>query len=698
MNFCPSCGEDLRGLTSTSDTMAGQQAGRIIDGRYKLLEKLGEGGMGTVFKVEHVRMGKILALKLLRPDLALDKKIKNRFIQEARLVSRLSHPNTIQVFDFGELDDASLYIAMEYLPGRDLAWVLRSKGTLSQEKTISIGAQVLSSLAEAHDNNIIHRDIKPANVMLVQQKDRGDWVKVLDFGIAKLNDSESRKLITGAADLLGTPQYMSPEQAKGEELDSRSDLYSLGAMLFELVTGRGVFEGPTPISIVTKHMTESPPRFSDICPDRKLSAAFERAILRSLEKDRAKRFNSAAEMRAALLELRNGGRSNTADFTPIPSVNPSQVARREDFEGFERALRIRRVLVPTVAVALLSVLIFLGWNFLQQAPNDNGPRTAEIEPNNEPEQATRIGLGLPVTGTIGKPVSETESDRDVFVLEIPQRMSISVDLTAVPDMNLVFELFQVESFSQDGKIRLSPRLVVDDAPEGQAEHVDAFVAAKGPLYVRVQERHYFTEAVRPPREKTNFEYKLTVSPTVGPGHFEEEPNDTPEHSTPLTARRALSAFTGAPIRYERAYLREALSTADFFSANDAEVEAVIIVPPSQGTLLAVDSSSFQTWKEMAARGNPRLPPATTISGKSALYPLRASARGIRLQPTGPTRPGSPYFLAAVARSPTGLAAALQLVQILKSIHRDEQAADVLKLAKEAFPQSTQLAELERAVK
>jgi len=129
-NFCPACGEDLRGLSPESTTLAGPWVGAIIDGRYRLTEKLGEGGMGTVYKVEHVRMGKVLALKLLRPEVARDKKLKQRFHQEARLVSKLSHPNTIQVFDFGELEDGSLYIAMEYLSGRDLAWTLRGHGWL----------------------------------------------------------------------------------------------------------------------------------------------------------------------------------------------------------------------------------------------------------------------------------------------------------------------------------------------------------------------------------------------------------------------------------------------------------------------------------------------------------------------------------------------------------------------------------------
>src|SRR5215469_14541300 len=353
-NFCPACGEDLRGLSPESTTLAGPWVGAIIDGRYRLTEKLGEGGMGTVYKVEHVRMGKVLALKLLRPEVARDKKIKQRFHQEARLVSKLSHPNTIQVFDFGELEDGSLYIAMEYLSGRDLAWTLRTHGSLPERRAISIVTQVLGSLSEAHENNIIHRDVKPANIMLLKGRAGEDRVKVLDFGIAKLTEDEQRKHITGVADFLGTPAYMSPEQAKGESLDSRSDLYSVGAMLFELVTGRGPFVGPTPLSIITKHMTESAPRFAEVAPDKAISPALEQVVRKALAKRREERFANAEEMRAALEGLQHDAAPPHLHLTPIPEeISGSRMAKREDFDRFERSLRVKRILTPVLFLLLL---------------------------------------------------------------------------------------------------------------------------------------------------------------------------------------------------------------------------------------------------------------------------------------------------------------------------------------------------------
>jgi serine/threonine-protein kinase len=329
----------------------------LIDGRYRLKEKLGEGGMGTVYKVEHVRMGKVLALKVLRPEVALDKQLKQRFQQEARVVSRLSHTNTIQVFDFGELEDGSLYIAMEYLHGRDLAWTLRTHGSVSQERAVSIGSQVLASLSEAHEQGIIHRDIKPANVMLIKRKGDDDLVKVLDFGIAKLVVDEQRKQITGVADFLGTPAYMSPEQAQGEDLDARSDLYSVGALLFELVTGRGVFLGPNPLSIITQHITDLPPRFADVAPGKPLSQSLEQVIRKALGKRREDRFADADEMRKVLEKVRRDWGYASGEYTPPPNEVPtSQMARREDFDRFERSLRTRRIWAPVVAVGLLGAV------------------------------------------------------------------------------------------------------------------------------------------------------------------------------------------------------------------------------------------------------------------------------------------------------------------------------------------------------
>jgi len=704
-NFCPACGEDLRGLTPASNTLAGPWSGAIIDGRYRLTEKLGEGGMGSVYKVEHVRMGKVLALKVLRPDIAVDKKIKQRFQQEARVVSKLSHPNTIQVFDFGELEDGSLYIAMEYISGRDLAWLLRAHGSVPERRATSIAAQVLASLGEAHEQNIIHRDIKPANVMLVKRKDGEDLVKVLDFGIAKLTEDEQRKHITGVADFLGTPAYMSPEQAKGEPLDARSDLYSVGAMLFELVTGRGPFMGPSPLSIVTQHMTEDPPRFDDIAPDKYLSGALEQVVRKALAKRREDRFASADQMRAALERLRSNVASYSGHFTPVPDeITASKMVRREDFDRFERSLRMKRTLAPLLVLGLLAVTGLAAFEYWQQSA-DETPSNVEREPNNEPAEANRIALARPIRGMIGRPISDKDSDRDIFVVDLPEPSAITIELTAVPDMNLVVEALQLEKSSGSGELKLRPRLFLDDAPTGEGERVDALSAQAGPLYIRVQERAYFTDSPRPPRETTHSSYILTVSRTLIEGQVEVEPNDTLETSTKVGIAKPVVGFTGAVIPYNATFAEQPFSSVDFFVAYSGtkrtESMAAIAVGPLAGSIALVDAAVFEAWQNKSkslgdSAPPPPLPEPAMVSDRPKLIPLTYSSQGfgVRIQAAGnETRPGSQYSIAFIHDGPEGLASAIDLAKTLRDRKRVKDSQEVLRLAEERFPGSPQLAQV-----
>ncbi len=702
-NFCPACGEDLRGLTPGSSTLAGPWSGAIIDGRYRLTEKLGEGGMGSVYKVEHVRMGKVLALKVLRPDIAVDKKIKQRFQQEARVVSKLSHPNTIQVFDFGELEDGSLYIAMEYVSGRDLAWMLRSHGSLPERRATSIVTQVLASLSEAHEQNIIHRDIKPANVMLVKRKDGEDLVKVLDFGIAKLTEDENRKHITGVADLLGTPAFMSPEQARGEDLDARSDLYSVGAMLFELVTGRGPFVGPSVMSIVTQHLTEDPPRFEDVAPDKYLSGALEQVVRKALAKRREDRFASAEQMGAALERLRSDAGFYSGHFTPVPEevVTASKMVRREDFDRFERSLRMKRTLAPLLVLGLVAVTGLAAFEYWHQTA-DEVPSGVEHEPNNEPAEANRIILDRPIRGMIGRPISDKDSDRDIFVLALPEPTAITVELTGVPDMNLVVEALQLERGTA-GEQKLRPRLFLDDAPTGEGERVDALSVQAGRLYIRVQERAYFTEPPRPPRETTHSAYILAVSRTPSEGQMEVEPNDSLETATQVGIAKPLFGFTGAVIPYNATFAEQRFSSVDFLvaytGAKRPDSMAAIAVNPLAGSIAVVDAAAFEGWqkksKSLAESGQRvPLPSPLLVSDRPRLITLGVSSQGfgVRIQAVGSeTRPGSQYSVAFIHEGVDGLASAIDLARILRERKRVKESQEVLRLAEEKFPRSPQVA-------
>ncbi|MFN7134557.1 MAG: protein kinase domain-containing protein, partial [Myxococcales bacterium] len=411
--------------------------GEVLDGRYRLLEKLGEGGMGAVFKAEHVRMGKVVALKLMRPEGVRDSETVKRFHQEARIVSRLSHPNTVSVFDFGELEDRSLYMAMEYVPGRDLAHVLRVEGALSERRALPIVSQVLRSLAEAHDAGIVHRDIKPGNVMVLRTREGEDFAKVVDFGIAKVAQAprgQERNSGTGdlAAEFIGTPNYMSPEQIKGGALDGRSDLYSVGAMLFELLTGRPPFEAPSPMQVAARHLQDPPPALSDAAPGSAFTPALEALLQKALAKRPADRFQTADEMREALEAARDpGARSGTTGklpmFEALDTTGGLQIMRRDDWDQFERALRRRQRLLPIAALLTVAALGAGGWRFyLEDAlrPAARAVVTEEVEPNDGPNLANLIAPGTVVTGRHVRGEGGA-TDYDFFEFEVPGTAPVS---------------------------------------------------------------------------------------------------------------------------------------------------------------------------------------------------------------------------------------------------------------------------------
>ena len=233
--------------------------GRIFDRRYRINELIGSGGMGAVYRATQLGMNREVALKVLGRGVADSDKQAHRFKQEARASSRLQHPNTIRVFDSGQTEDGRLFLAMEYLKGDTLTEVLKKEKTFSIDRASHIARQICNSLAEAHQNGIVHRDLKPDNIFITDIFGEHDFVKVLDFGIAKSSDSEEMASLTQTGFICGTPRYLSPEQALGRPVDGRSDLYSLGVILYELLTGAPPFMAATPIALVMKHIHEAAP-------------------------------------------------------------------------------------------------------------------------------------------------------------------------------------------------------------------------------------------------------------------------------------------------------------------------------------------------------------------------------------------------------------------------------------------------------
>jgi serine/threonine-protein kinase len=296
--FCPVDGSATIG---GSDEQAAEDPliGRTLGGRYRLERKLGEGGMGAVYEAEHTLLGKHVAIKVLLDVFTKQRDVLVRFQQEARTASTIGHENIIDIVDIGEEKDNRWYIVMELLRGHDLAHALRDGGAMQPQRAAFILRQICRALQAAHDKGIIHRDMKPENVFLTAHQDNADFVKIMDFGISKVKQAHDNVRLTQTGAVMGTPLYMSPEQARGDpEIDHRTDVYAVGVMAYEMFCGRPPFTGPTYIALLTQHLTQQPPRPSEVCPG--IPPAIEAFLLKSLDKDRNRRFASMAEMAAAV--------------------------------------------------------------------------------------------------------------------------------------------------------------------------------------------------------------------------------------------------------------------------------------------------------------------------------------------------------------------------------------------------------------
>ena len=320
--FCGSCGSRLVSAAVSGKT-ADPLVGQTLGGTYLILEKIGSGGMGDVYKAIHMNLEAPVALKVMRRGLRADPGMVHRLHREARAASRLRHPNVIAVRDFGQTEDGTLFMVMEYVTGKNLARVIAEESPLPERRIVHIGAQILAALAEAHANQILHRDLKPENVMLEPQRGASDSVKVLDFGIAKiLAVGQSASTLTQAGLVCGTPGYMSPEQLRGGDLDGRSDVYSMAVVLYEMLTGRLPFDVRTPMEMLHKQLSEAlvPPSARRATP---VSSRLEALVIRALSPRREDRPGSAEEMRDELLA------SAPPRGDPLLEVEAEQPLKRE---------------------------------------------------------------------------------------------------------------------------------------------------------------------------------------------------------------------------------------------------------------------------------------------------------------------------------------------------------------------------------
>ncbi|MGC4064341.1 MAG: serine/threonine-protein kinase [Polyangiaceae bacterium] len=279
--------------------------GCVIDGRYQVEAKLGEGGMGVVYTCKHKLIGKRVAMKVLRADMARDPEVTSRFLNEARAASAIGSPHIIDISDFGRLPDGSTYFVIEYLDGQPLTKLINPDQPLSVDRIVHIGRQLAEGLAAAHHANIVHRDLKPDNIFLVQHGTERDFVKILDFGIAKVSTAESR--LTRAGQVFGTPHYMSPEQAAGSAVDHRGDIYSLGVIFYEMASGRVPFDAENFLGILTQHMYKAPTPIRKSVPSAQhVTPALEAIILKCLSKRQDQRYQSMDEVVADFDRLEAG--------------------------------------------------------------------------------------------------------------------------------------------------------------------------------------------------------------------------------------------------------------------------------------------------------------------------------------------------------------------------------------------------------
>lgn len=386
--------------TSSGNLVARKQdplIGTVFAERYTILEVLGRGGMGVVYKARHDLMDRTVAIKMMLPQLVSDDVSLARFQREARAASRINHPNIIAIHDFGMTNDTGVaYLVMDYIEGCDLGDLIKAEKQIGVQRAAKIFMQVCDALSHAHKIGVVHRDLKPSNIMLLKQPDAGDFAKVLDFGVAKLSAQEGEideQKLTTTGEVFGSPVYMSPEQCSGDKLDARSDIYALGCVMYEALTGKPPCAGKTPIETIAKHMTQMPDAFAMVRPDLYIPDWMERLVFKALAKDPNKRQQS---MQQVLEELQAGiGKSSATKVQPLASAQPVSPAP----SNHSRMIWIGALVGFLVAALTTIGVMFAMGRFTPTAVNRAVPATNRtgdamrrpvVEPKVEPKVEAKV--------------------------------------------------------------------------------------------------------------------------------------------------------------------------------------------------------------------------------------------------------------------------------------------------------------------
>ncbi|PRP97101.1 Serine/threonine-protein kinase Pkn1 [Enhygromyxa salina] len=414
--------------------------GQTLLGRYKVIKKLGEGGMGTVYLGEHATIGKTFAIKVLSHEFAHKDDLRERFLQEARAASMISQENVVEITDFGDTPNGSVFFIMEFLKGEDLSDTVKDQGRLPWARVQPIMLQICRALAAAHDAGIIHRDMKPENCYRIKRGKNEDFIKVLDFGIAKVTSEEEGegKGLTRTGMIFGTPEYMSPEQAQGAKPDHRVDVYAVGVILYELLTGRVPFTADTFMGILTKHMFEVPEAPSAVVPDAGIPPEVEAIILKAMQKDRELRFADMREMAAAIEAVGSGAaavgyvneniaRPSTGEMaftggrpTPAPGTVPPIAGPYEEERKSNKGIVIGMIAAAALVAAGVGAFIAFGEDkdavatedpaedpaAVAKAPEVEEPEVEEPEIE-EPEKVKEIAVG---TETVNYHITTSDPD------------------------------------------------------------------------------------------------------------------------------------------------------------------------------------------------------------------------------------------------------------------------------------------------